>query len=73
MKKIITLSYGEFMRGMCNMPFDHDKCPKCGGTGLMPVYCCNGDMCGCLGMPIDFIDCSCGTPAPTDDYIKSCI
>lgn len=30
--KLKPLSYPEFMRGLCNAPWDDDKCGKCGGV-----------------------------------------
>lgn len=33
---------------------DYSVCNNCGGTGINAVMCCNGDMCGCRGMPVDF-------------------
>ncbi len=69
------LSYSEFMNGMCNAPFDRNKCEKCGGNGLKPVMCCSGarEECGCRGMPTDFICCECGTSRPTNEQIRSWI
>lgn len=64
------IGYPEFMRGMCNAPWDDDKCGSCGGAGLKAVYCCNGAECGCRGMPIDFVVCGCGNPEPTRAQIK---
>ena len=63
------ISYSEFMRGMCNAPYHKDKCLDCGGTGLKASMCCRGCDCGCLGLPVDFIACGCGTKTPTDDEI----
>lgn len=33
---------------------DFSICDNCGGIGIHAVMCCNGDMCGCKGMPVDF-------------------
>lgn len=65
------LLYPDFMRGMCNAPCDSTKCKVCGGNGLKPVMCCGGHECGCMGMPIDFVDCECGHARPTDDQIRA--
>jgi hypothetical protein len=67
------LLYHEFMSGMCNAPWDDDKCGKCGGIGLKPVWCCNGLECGCRGMPVDFVECDCGCTQPTEEQIRSWI
>lgn len=64
------LSVREFMVGMCNAPFDYNICKECGGTGLRPVKCCSGRECGCMGMPVDFVDCDCGRPVPSEEQIK---
>ena len=65
------ISYSVFMIGMRNAPWDSDKCARCGGTGLKPVYCCSGFECGCRGLPVNFEPCECGTKAPTNDQIKA--
>ncbi len=72
-EELSKLSYPVFMRGMCNAPFDYDKCEECGGTGLKPIMCCMGSDCGCRGMPVDFSDCKCGCEQPTDEQIKKWI
>jgi hypothetical protein len=67
------LTYSEFMDGMMNAPFNKSKCEHCGGVGLKPTYCCSGMAnmeCGCRGMPIDFKQCSCGSPEPSKEQIK---
>lgn len=35
--------------------YNKDGCKSCNDTGCIPVYCCNGYECNCMGMPIDFI------------------
>ena len=63
--KLSNMGYPEFM----NTVYEYQKgnwynrlCDKCGGTGFVPMMCCGGDECGCLGLPVDFdIECSvCG-------------
>lgn len=71
--ELSALLYPEFMKGMCNAPWDDDACGDCGGHGLKPVYCCNGAMCGCYGMPTEFINCGCGAKQPTDEQIREWI
>lgn len=66
-----ALPYPEFMRGMCNAPWDYDKCKSCGGNGFRPVICCNGFECGCMGMPVDFVACDCDCDKPTSEQIKN--
>lgn len=69
---IETMDYCDFMRGMCNAPWDNDKCDQCGGTGLIPAYCCSGTECGCRGMPIDFVECwCCDCAEPTNEQIRA--
>lgn len=36
------------------------KCKKCNDTGVVVDGCCSGYECGCLGMPVMFINCKCG-------------
>lgn len=64
------LDFPTFMHGMMNAPWDDDKCGDCGGTGGKPDWCCNGHMCGCRGMPIDFGPCNCGSEQPSSDKIR---
>lgn len=64
------LDYCTFMQGMCNAPWNSESCEKCGGTGMIPIMCCNGDACGCRGMPVEFVDCDCGAKKPTDEQIS---
>jgi hypothetical protein len=33
---------------------DYSICSNCGGTGINAAMCCNGYMCCCQGMPVDF-------------------
>lgn len=68
-KVTYNLSYNEFMAGMCNAPWDDDKCGKCGGNALKPVFCCNGFECCCSGRAIEFEDCDCGNEPPSVDQI----
>ena len=51
------MDYPQFMNYACTYlteNADYSICRKCGGTGLDPIMCCSGDMCGCYGLPIDF-------------------
>ena len=64
-----NLPYPEYMRGLCNAPRDDSKCNQCGGIGLKPVVCCSGQECVCKGMPVDFVECDCGSELPTDEQI----
>ena len=64
------ISFGVYMRGLCRAPGDYNICKECGGIGLKPIYCCDGRECGCYGLPIDFVDCECGTEKPTIEQIK---
>ena len=57
MTSLNKLPYHEFM----NTIFEYHKknwkngfCDKCGGTGFVPVMCCDGQDCGCQGKPVDF-------------------
>ena len=44
---------------------DCTKCSECGGLGIVPIRCCSGHDCGCMGLPIEFeLDCKvCGLKA----------
>lgn len=35
--------------------YNRSGCEKCNDTGCIPVFCCHGYECGCMGMPIDFV------------------
>lgn len=54
--------YPAFMRECMDWqpPSGEITCSKCNDLGLRAAMCCDGSMCGCMGMPTDFIDCSCG-------------
>lgn len=67
------MNYSDFMRGMTNMPFEYSKCVKCGGTGYIPIFCCNGMHCGCQGGAVDFEECDCECEKVSEDLINSCI
>ena len=67
----MSIDFRTYMRGLCNAPWDNDKCGDCGGTGLTPEICCNGTNCGCLGLPIDFTECHCERKPPTDEQIEA--
>lgn len=58
------MDYPTMMRGLTNIKFDYEKCATCGGLGLMPIMCCNGHECGCMGMPVDYAEC--------DDFTCAC-
>lgn len=64
------MDYFTFTDGLLAAPWKKDICPGCGGTGWKPVMCCNGQKCGCMGMPVDFILCDCGITPATDEQIK---
>ena len=49
--------------------YDFDKCPTCGGIGLVPEYCCSGQGCGCQSMPVDYIKSECDCPEPTNEQL----
>jgi hypothetical protein len=59
-----NIDYSKFMQICFNYHkqyFDPNICDLCGGTGIVAIMCCNGYMCACQGMPIDFnLECSCG-------------
>ena len=62
-------TYVEFMRQCISYLQENadyiSKCPECGGTGLSAIICCDGTDCGCMGQPIDFIQCkNCDTLFP---------
>ena len=48
-----------------------EKCIICGKPvpNYEPVMCCDGDMCGCQGMPIEPCTCSKECDAAVYDYI----
>ena len=69
----MNISYSDFMRGMTNVPFDYGKCEKCGGTGYMHIFCCDGRMCGCQGGAVDFKECDCSCQKLSNEYIIQCI
>ena len=72
-EELVTLGYADFMRGMTNAPFDREKCDECGGTGFIPIFCCDGEHCGCKALPVDFKDCDCSCPIASDELIYSWI
>ena len=37
--------------------FQEEICQECNGDLFIPVGCCNGFECGCLGMPVDAKPC----------------
>ena len=64
------IDYCDFMIGLTNAPFSSSKCKRCGGTGWVPVMCCDGSACGWHGMPVDFhSDCDCVDVPATDEQI----
>ena len=62
---------GDIMRALELAPFDSARCPRCGGTGLKPVYCCTDPACGCLNAAVDYDPCGCGTLVPSETVILS--
>ena len=71
MMKISEMTYIEFMRSLCEYTYErwnNTICKECGGLGIVPVRCCNGESCGCQGEPVDFkLGCaSCKRKAPTE-------
>lgn len=68
-----TIGYAAFMMGMTNAPFDEDKCEKCGGTGYIPIFCCDGMHCGCRASAVDFKECNCEYEKVSDETIMSWI
>ncbi len=64
------MRYAQVMNYAVNAPFDKNKCTKCGGKGIVPTGCCNGNECGCLGLAVDVTNCdNCGSPEPTEKQI----
>jgi len=64
-----ALDYPTFMQGLVAAPYDNSRCESCGGTGWRSVLCCNGYMCGCQGMPVDFKPCPEGCAPATEEQI----
>ena len=53
-----------------NLPeLDYNICNMCGGMGVVYLKCCNGNDCGCLGLPYDFDTCDCGIKFPSHSQI----
>ena len=69
----MNIGYVDFMRGMTNMPFNYNKCDKCGGTGYIPIFCCSGVDCGCQSRAVDFKECDCECEKVSEDIIIECI
>lgn len=63
------MTMSDFMNGLSNAPWDNRICKDCGGTGWKAVMCCNGQECGCMGMPVDFKQCACNIKSLTDEQI----
>ena len=66
------LSYSDFMNAVVKFHMKYwnmNACDLCGGTGFVPVMCCNLDSCGCKGMPVDFYD-HCMKCGEKGDYTK---
>jgi len=60
-RKPEDLTYVVFMANVTEYVKNYSKetgC-SCGGTGFLPVFCCDGKDCGCRGLPIDY-----ETPCP---------
>ena len=67
----VLMDFGDYMRALAAMPgVPSSACRECFGTGARPVMCCNGHECGCYGQPIDYKQCECGTPFPTEEQIQ---
>ncbi len=69
----MDIEYAAFMMGMSNAPFDADKCEKCGGTGYIPIFCCDGMSCGCRATAVDFKECDCSWEKASSEAIISWI
>ena len=51
------MDYSQYMNEMLDLSrafWNHGLCESCGGTGIYPIMCCDGYMCGCKGLPYDF-------------------
>ena len=71
-KKLEELTFVEYMNTLFKYSkenWDNKKCDQCGGVGIVPVMCCSGKDCTCVGLPVDFkLECKiCGAKPP--DYI----
>ena len=68
----LDLEFPDFMNAVLEYhrnQWDDLTCTLCGGTGFVPVMCCDGRSCGCHGMPVDFFD-ICGGCGEKGDYTK---
>lgn len=39
-----------------------NKCSICQDTGIVFLWCCSGNQCGCMGIPVAAKNCKCGQP-----------
>jgi len=70
---LTVITYPQFMKACLygySHPSEDAKCKECGDRGLVAITCCSGHECGCMGMPTDFDDCTCGAEFPTDEQLK---
>jgi hypothetical protein len=49
-----VVDYMKYCSDFYSHNFNHEKCSECGGTGIIPMMCCNGHECNCMGYPVDF-------------------
>jgi hypothetical protein len=68
LKIVSEMDYSSFMHSIIKYVEENGD-PKecsCAGTGFYPLMCCDGDVCGCGGQPVNFeLKCpECGKEAP---------
>ena len=64
------LDYSIFMHGLVNAPIPQEyKCKQCYDYGYMPIWCCGGNHCVCMGMPAEYDPCEYCDAEPVNNVV----